>query len=130
MCSRGSADALTRLGSVLSELAGEDLTPMFGPGVLDRTAALVAARNMLDAELARTVREGELSQAPEHDGLKSMPSWLRGHHRLSPTTAAQLVRVGRSLEHLPAVAAAHASGRLTTDAAAVIAPVTTPENLA
>src|SRR5215213_9197077 len=115
MCSSGSDDAVARLGSVLSELAGEDLTPRFGPGVLDRTAALVAARNMLDAELARTVREGELTQAPEHDGLKSMPSWLRGHHRLSAATAAQLVRVGRSLEHLPAVAVAYAAGTLTSD---------------
>ena len=28
---------------------------------------LVVARNRLDAELARTVREGELTQAAEHD---------------------------------------------------------------
>src|SRR4051812_50217603 len=83
---------------------------MFGPQVLDRTAALLAAKNMLDAELARTVREGELTQAPERDGLKSMQSWLRGHARLSPAAAGQLVRNGRALEKLPAVAAAGAGG--------------------
>ena len=81
MCST-SSDRLTALRSLLSGLAGEDLKGMFGPQVLDRTAALVAAHNMLSAELARTAREGELTQAPEGDGIKSMPSWLRGHQRL------------------------------------------------
>ena len=58
MCSSGVGDALTRLRDALAELAGEDLKPMFGPAVLERTAALTAARAMLDAELARSVREG------------------------------------------------------------------------
>src|SRR3954452_19887518 len=110
MCSSASQGAVTRLRSVLAELSAEDLKGMFGPQVLDRTAALVAARNMLDAELARTVREGELTQAPERDGLKTMGSWLRGHARLSASTTAQLVRIGRALEHLPAMAAAYAAG--------------------
>ncbi len=39
--------------------------------VLDDVAALVAERNRIDAALARRVRAAELSQAPEHDGLKS-----------------------------------------------------------
>ncbi len=128
MCST-SSDRLTALRSLLSGLAGEDLKGMFGPQVLDRAAALVAAHNMLGAELARTVREGELTQAPEGDGLKTMGSWLRGHARLSVATTAQLVRIGRSLEHLPALAAAYAAGRLSTDAAAVIATVAKPEYL-
>jgi hypothetical protein len=51
--------------------------------VLDRTARLVQARNRIDAELTRTVRRAEGIQAPEHDGLRSMQSWLRGHVRLS-----------------------------------------------
>ena len=45
--------------------------------------SLVRARNRIDAELARTVRRADLTQAAEHDGLKSMRSWLRGHARLS-----------------------------------------------
>ena len=128
MCST-SSDRLTALRSLLSGLAGEDLKGMFGPQVLDRAAALVAAQNMLSAELARTAREGELTQAPEGDGLKTMGSWLRGHARLSVATTAQLVRIGRSLEHLPVLAAAYAAGRLSTDAAAVIATVAKPEYL-
>src|SRR4051794_41301393 len=94
---------------------------MFGPQVLDRTAALLAAKNMLDAELARTVREGELTQAPERDGLKSMQSWLRGHARLSPAAVGQLVRNGRALEKLPAVAAAFAGGAGTAHAGSGVA---------
>src|SRR3954451_22335976 len=105
MCSSGSQGAVPRLRSVLAELSAEDLEGMFGPQVVDRTAALLVAKNMLDAELARTVREGELTQAPERDGLKSMQPWLRGHARLSPAAAGQLVRNGRALESLPAVAA-------------------------
>src|SRR4051794_18793067 len=130
MCSSASQGAVTRLRSVLAELSAEDLKGMFGPQVLDRTAALVAARNMLEAELARTVREGELTQAAEGDGIKTMGSWLRGHHGLSASTTTTLVRIGRSLDHLPAMAAAYAAGRLSTDAAAVIATVTKPEYLA
>src|SRR3954463_3925924 len=110
MCSSASQGAVTRLRSVLAELSAEDLKGMFGPQVLDRTAALLAAKNMLDAELARTVREGELTQAPDRDGLKSMQSWLRGPARLSPAAVGQLVRNGRALEKLPAVAAAFAGG--------------------
>jgi len=40
------------------------------------------------------------------------------------------VRNGRALEQLPAVAAAHAAGDVTADQVSVIAPVTTPENVA
>lgn len=130
MCSSGVGDALTRLRAALAELAGEDLKPMFGPAVLERTAALTAARAMLDAELARSVREGELTQAAEGDGLKTMGSWLRGHPRLSPASAGQLVRIGRALEHLPALAAAYAAGRLSSDAAGLIATIAKPEYLA
>src|SRR4051812_6816342 len=102
---------------------------MTAPELLDRTAALVAARNRIDAELARTVRRAELAQAPEHDGLKTMQSWLRGHARLSPAAAGQLVRNSRALEFLPAVAAGCAAGVITAEQVGVLAPVTRPETL-
>ena len=83
--------------------------------LLDRTPGLAAARNMVDAELARTVRRAECAQAPEHDGLKSMKSWLRTHARLSGPAITALVTAGRVAEHLPAVAAACAAGQVTAD---------------
>src|SRR4051794_41940951 len=89
---------------------------MFGPQVLDRTRRLLTAKNRLDAQVVRTVREGELTQAAEHDGAKTMQSWLRGHGRFSESAAHRLVAGGRALEHLPAGAAAVAAGRGTAPA--------------
>src|SRR5436305_3436590 len=94
------------LMSALDALAAEDLHSLFGPALLERTTMLLAVRNRVDAELTRTVREADVVQAPEHDGLKTMASWLRGHGRLSSRAAARLVAAGRALEQLPAVAAA------------------------
>ncbi|MDP9391830.1 MAG: HNH endonuclease [Actinomycetota bacterium] len=118
------------LTSALDMLAGDDLFGLSAAGLLERTAELVRVRNRLDAELARTVRRAELAQACEYDGSKSMASWLRGHARLSPSAAAQMVRNGRALESLPAVAAAWAAGAVTAEQVAVIAPVVKPEHVA
>jgi hypothetical protein len=118
------------LQSALDALAAEDLHTMVAPQLLDRTAQLIRARNRIEAELARTVRVADLTQAPEHDGLKSMRSWMRGHPRLSPAAAGQIVRAGRALQHLPAVAAAFADGAISGEQVAVVVPVTTPENMA
>src|SRR3954449_3726063 len=116
--------------SALDGLAAADLFGMSAAGVLGPTAGLVRARNRIDAELARTVRRAELAQAPEHDGLKTMASWLRGHARLCPAAAGQLARNGRALEFLPKVAAGCAAGVITAEQVAVMAKVTRPEPLA
>ncbi|MGY1727280.1 DUF222 domain-containing protein [Geodermatophilus sp. SYSU D01062] len=97
--------------------------------VLDDVAALVAERNRIDARLARAVRAAELEQAPERDGLRSMASWLRGHCRLSVPEASRLVRNGRALEHLPALAEAHDAGLVSAEQVAVAAKAMTPERL-
>jgi hypothetical protein len=130
MCSDGSGDLLGDLERVLDRLAEVDLKAMFGPQVLDRARRLLRAANRLDAQVARSVREGELTQAAEHDGAKTMQSWLRGHGRLSPSAAHRLVATGRALEHLPAVAAAFTSGRVSAEAVAVLAPVAREEHRA
>jgi hypothetical protein len=59
-----------------------------------------------------------------------MASWLRGLLRLSPNAANQIVRNGRVLEQLPAVAAACAEGVITAEQVAVLAPVTRTEHVA
>jgi hypothetical protein len=116
--------------AVLRALAGEDLHLLGAADLQARTASLVAARNMIDAELARTVRRAELAEAPERDGLNSMASWLRGHCRLAPAAAARLVQAGRTLEALPTVAAACAEGAVTAEQVAVLAPVGAPRQRA
>ena len=108
----------------------DDLVPLSADQLLERTRALVAACNRLDAELARTVRRAEVTHAFEVDGMTSARSWMRGHCRLSPGAAGQVVRNGRALEQLPAVAAGHAAGDVTGEQVAVMSRVVEPENLA
>jgi uncharacterized protein DUF222 len=109
--------------SAVDALATEDLKPMFGPQLLDRLQEMLVLQNRIAAEVIRTARECELTQAAEGDGLRTMQAWLRGHAHLSAAAAAQLVRSGRALEHLPAVAAAFAEGSITAAQVAVIAPI-------
>jgi hypothetical protein len=111
------------LRSALDALAADDLTPMFGPQLLDRLAELVREQNRIAAEVVRTVRACELTQAAECDGLKTMQSWLRGHAHLAEGEAARLVATGRALEHLPAVAAGFADGVITAGQVGVIARI-------
>ena len=101
--------------AALDALAEDDLAAMFGPQLNERVRVLLVASNRLAAHLARAVRQGELTQAAEHDGARSMASWLRGHGHLSPAAAARLVRTGRALEQLPAVEAAFLAGAVTAD---------------
>jgi hypothetical protein len=121
---------LADLEHALDRVAAEDLKGTFGPQVLERNRRLLALKNRIDAELTRCVREGELTQASEVDGAATMQSWLRGHGRLSNSGAHRLVAAGRALEHLPAVAAAFAAGRVTAEAVTVIAPVARDEHRA
>ncbi|MGY1834069.1 endonuclease, partial [Blastococcus sp. SYSU DS0510] len=108
MCSTGAADAVDRLVAALDDLAGERLEGAFGPQLIERLAPLLVAGNRLTTEIARTVRQCELTGASEHDGQKTMASWLRGHARYSSAAASRLVSTGRAMEALPAVAAAAA----------------------
>src|SRR4051812_43411348 len=96
---------------------------MLGPQLLDRLGPLLVLQNRIAAEIVRTVRGCELTGAAETDGLKTMASWLRGHGHLSGAEASRMVRSGRALEHLPAVAAAFAEGSITAGQLAVIAPI-------
>jgi hypothetical protein len=130
MCSGGRADALSRLSAALDDLSAEELSGRFGPQLLEELRGLLVASNRLAAQVARRVRECEVTQAPEHDGQTSMASWLRGHARYSAGAAAKVVRSGRALAELPAVAAAASAGAVTAEAVAAIAPVAAPGNLA
>ncbi|MGY1602626.1 DUF222 domain-containing protein [Geodermatophilus sp. SYSU D00815] len=115
-----------QLAAVLDALAGADLHARTGPQLLEDTVDLVEARNRIDAELARRVRAADSKRAFAGDGQRTAQSWLRGHGRLSPSAASHLVRVGRALEQLPALAAAHAAGAITADQADLIGKITAP----
>ncbi len=111
-------------------LDADELPALSARAQLDRVSRLLEARNRIDAELTRAVRAADLGQAPEDDGKKTMRSWPRGHGRLSAGAASRMVRAGRALEHLPAVAAAFAAGSVTAEQVAVIAPITAEGRLA
>ncbi|WNV77378.1 HNH endonuclease signature motif containing protein [Geodermatophilus sp. DSM 44513] len=111
-------------------LAAEDLSPLFGPALLERLRPLLVLANRIDAEIARTVAECDGVGAAEHDGLKTMGSWLRGHGHLSDSEAARVVRAARALTHLPAMAAAFAAGEVTAEQAAVLGTIAEPRMLA
>ena len=99
------------LQSALDALAAEDLDTLPAGAQLDRICNLVAAQNRLAAVVTRAVRKAELTQAVEHDGLKSIKSWLRTHTRLPDAAVRRLVESGRALEALPAVAQVFDAGR-------------------
>jgi len=121
---------VSELMSVLDELAADDLFQLSGRETLDRTTMLVSARNRIEAELARTVRRADVSDAAElDDGIKSMQAWLRGHCRFSAAEAFRTVRRGRALEQLPAVAAGFADGTITAEQVTVAARIVRPEHV-
>ena len=121
---------MSELLSALDALAADDLDDLVAPQLLDRSALLVRARNRIDAELARTVHRADCGQAPEHDGAEVDGLLAARASRLSPAAANLIVRNGRTLAHLPAVAAACADGTVTAEQVSVIAPITKPKNLA
>jgi hypothetical protein len=108
----------------------DELHALSGPELLERTRELVAERNRIDAELARTVRTAENKQACVADGMTSARSWLKGHCRLSGGETARVVRNGRVMEQLPAVAEAHASGKISADEVSEIGKITAPRPVA
>ena len=117
------------LQSAVDALAAEDLDALPAGAKLDRVALLVAVMNQVSAELTRSVRDAQNTQAAEHDGLKSMRSWLIGHTRLAPGEASRIVRSGRVLEHFPEMAAGFAAGDITAAQVDVVAKVVGPAEL-
>ena len=131
MCSDGSGDVLADLEAALDRLAGEDLKSLFGPQVLDRTRRLMVAEEPAGRPGGpRRCARGSSPGPPSTTGRPACSRGCAGTRRLSPAAAHRLVATGRALDHLPAVAAAFAAGRLTAEQVAVIAPVARPENLA
>jgi hypothetical protein len=117
------------LETALDALAEQDVHDRTGPQLLEDVPDLLAVRNRLDAEIARRVRAADSKRAFAADGMATAQSWLRGHCRLSKAAASQVVRNGRALEQLPAVAGAHAAGQLTGEQVAVIGQITAPRYL-
>ncbi|MGY1837982.1 MULTISPECIES: DUF222 domain-containing protein [unclassified Modestobacter] len=124
------AVGLGELGAALDALAGSGLHGLSDGQVLDRTAFLVKLVNRASAELTRTVRHAEVTQAAERDGLKSTRSWLIGHVRVAPAEASRIVRAGRVLESFPVLAAGFAAGAVSAAQVNVVAEKVGPGEVA
>ena len=128
MCSTAAADALTALEAALDAVAGDE-SPVDDAARLDRVRRLTAAANRITALQAAAIRDAEVHQSAEHDGLKTMNAWLRSHTRLAGAAITGLVKEGRAMALLPAARTAFLAGRLTPDQVDTIAVIVTPENL-
>ncbi|WP_029431094.1 HNH endonuclease signature motif containing protein [Blastococcus sp. URHD0036] len=116
------------LQSALDALSGVDLDELSDGPLLDHVRELAVARNRITAALTRAVRRADVRAACEHDGAKTMQSWLRGHLRMAAPTAGRLVGQGRALDHLPLTEGLFTDGELDADSVEVIAAITEPRN--
>ena len=86
--------------------------------------------NRISALQTRAVGAGEARQVHTGDGMTAMKPWLTGHCRLSGRDATGLVRAGRRLRQLPALAAAYAQGAVTPAHVAAVTAAVTPARVA
>jgi len=86
--------------------------------------------NRLSALMTRAVAAGDARDVQRADGMVSMKSWLTGHCRISGRAAADMIRDGRRLAGLPALASAYAEGDVTPGHVATITSAVTPARVA
>jgi hypothetical protein len=125
---------MSELRSLLDQLASLDLVDL-DPGelvdgeVLDGLPVLQGALNKLSALQTRFVAAADRRDAPRVDGMVTTKTWLTGHCRIAGRDAAGLVRAGRRLVHLPALAAAYAAGQVTPAHVDLITAAVTPARI-
>src|SRR4051812_10101211 len=129
MCSTPGDGAFVALEAAVDQVLAGDIDGLPDGERLDRVRAWTRIQNKVAAALTREVRAAEHHQSSEHDGLKSMRSWLRTHTRLPDPAARRLIDTGRALSALPAAEAAFVSGLIGADQVTTIAPIGTPERL-
>src|SRR3954451_24636352 len=129
MCSTPGDGAFAALEAAVDQVLAGDIDGLPDGERLDRVRAWTRLQNKVAAALTREVRAAENHQSAEHDGLKSMRSWLRTHTRLPDPAARRLIDTGRALSALPAAEAAFVSGLIGSDQVATIAPIAAPERL-
>ncbi len=126
---------MSELHSLLDQLAALHL-PTVDPDecaddeLLAGMPVLQSSLNQLGALLTRCVAVADRRGAQRADGMASMKSWLTGHCRLAGRDAMALVRDGRRLAQLPALASAYAAGEVTATHVGVVTAAVTPARVA
>src|SRR3954469_11575051 len=115
MCSITGGGAFAALEAAVDQLLTGDIDGLSDGERLGRVRAWARIQNKVAAALTREVRAAENHRSAEHDGLKSIRSWLRTHTRLPDPAARRLIDTGRALSALPAAEAAFTAGVLGAD---------------
>jgi hypothetical protein len=126
MRSTAADDALAALEAAVDAALAGNVDGLSDGERLDRIRAWARIQNKVTAALTGEVRAADNHRSAEHDGLKTMRSWLRTHTRIPDPAAKRLLENGRALKWLPAAEAAFASGEIGPEQVAAIAPITTP----
>jgi hypothetical protein len=121
--------------SVLEQIAALDPAEFDPADLSDEQVREVIPRaqvaiNRLSALQTRAVAAGEARQVHAGDGMVAMKTWLTGHCRISGREAVGLVRAGRRLRELPALAAAYADGAVTRAHVDAVTTSVTPARVA
>lgn len=117
---RGSLRGLDQLRHAIEDLRREDEDRPPGTVSADELADLNREIERLRAVFSTRLRDFDRSGGWAAEGALSATGWLRAECRLSPSAAAEQVRVARALPELPETAAAFAGGEISFQHAAVI----------
>lgn len=99
----------------------------FPPAELsDAIGQLHALTTAAQRTLLELVAHYDRRESWHDDGATSMAGWLVAYLGLSHATATTWVRVAKALEHLPAIATAFVTGRLSFDQVAALTEFATP----
>jgi hypothetical protein len=98
----------------LDELASEDLSSLSPVAVEDDLFELMRDAEALEGQILRRLAVVDRHRTFERDGHLSTVSWLADRFRLSRGRAAELVRVARALERMPATRQAFADGEISS----------------
>lgn len=113
---------LRRMSSEMDREALDEFPPAELSDAIGQLHALTTAAQRTLLELVAHYDRRE----SWHDGATSMAGWLVAYLGLSHATATTWVRVAKALEHLPAIATAFVTGRLSFDQVAALTEFATP----
>lgn len=109
------------LASALDELQAEDLGMLTAPEVEARLSELYRGNQRLSAEILRTVSECERRRAHYRRGMIDATQALSSGLGISGREAGSLLARAKSLEGMPLVSAAHASGEINQSKVSLLA---------
>jgi hypothetical protein len=113
------AERLTTLGRL-------DLTAAGDAEVRDSVAVVEAVRAQVESVATRLVGELDTRRLWADDGAQSAAAWLRTGLRVERRRAARLVRLGRKLRGMPAVAMAFAAGEISLEVVQALIGIDNP----